>query len=60
MFAALERAASPSMRTPSIRSFSRFTERRNVDLPHPEGPIRAVTLPRGMVIETSKSAWAGP
>jgi hypothetical protein len=29
-------------------SFMRFKQRRNVDLPHPEGPISAVTL-RGSI-----------
>src|SRR5262245_38135736 len=33
----------PSTRQPSIRSFIRFRHRMNVDLPHPDGPIRART-----------------
>ncbi len=33
----------PSIRTPSMRSFMRFRQRRRVDLPQPEGPMRAVT-----------------
>ena len=32
----------PSTRAPSIRSFIRFRQRRNVVLPQPDGPIRAV------------------
>src|SRR6056297_334225 len=51
---------SPSMRTESMRSFSRLTERRRVDLPQPEGPIKAVTLPRGMVMEMSWRACLAP
>ena len=31
------------MRTLSMRSFMRFNARRKVDLPQPEGPIKAVT-----------------
>ena len=34
---------SPSWRTPGIRSLSRLIERRNVDLPQPDGPMMAVT-----------------
>ena len=36
------RATSPSTRAPGIRSFIRFRQRRNVDLPQPDGPISAV------------------
>ena len=48
------------MRTLLSRSFSRLTDRNNVDLPQPEGPIRAVTLLRGMAIEMSCSACFAP
>jgi hypothetical protein len=51
---------SPSMRTPSMRSLRRLTERSSVDLPQPEGPMSAVTLPRGTSMATEKSARAAP
>src|SRR4029078_12786699 len=34
---------SPPMVQPGISSFIRLSDRRNVDLPQPEGPINAVT-----------------
>ena len=34
---------SPVTRQPSMVSFMRFRQRRKVDLPHPEGPIIAIT-----------------
>ncbi len=34
----------PSVLVPGIRSFIRFKQRKKVDLPHPEGPISAVTF----------------
>src|SRR3990172_9332615 len=34
----------PSRRKLAMRSFILFRHRRKVDLPHPDGPIRAVTL----------------
>ena len=37
--------SSPSMRTPSIRSFMRLRQRSSVDLPQPDGPMKAVTWP---------------
>ena len=51
---------SPSVRTDETRSFIRFTDRSRVDLPQPEGPIRAVTSPRGTPMLISKSAWLSP
>ena len=33
----------PSTRVPGIMSFMRLSDRRNVDLPQPEGPMNAVT-----------------
>src|SRR3989442_12830434 len=48
---------SPMCRVFGISSFNRFTERRKVLLPQPEGPIRAVTARRGMATVTSNSAW---
>ena len=41
---------SPSMRQPSTRSFILLKILRKVDLPHPEGPIRAVTCFSGISI----------
>ena len=49
--------SSPSTRAASIRSFIRLIERRNVDFPHPEGPIIAVTCFAGISSETLSSAW---
>src|SRR6187402_2301108 len=46
----------PSTRQPSIRSFIRFRHRRKVDLPHPDGPIRARTAFSGTVSSTSQRA----
>src|SRR6266550_9030634 len=51
---------SPVRRVRGISSFNRFTERRNVLLPQPDGPIRAVTARRGMATVTSNSAWVAP
>ena len=33
----------PFIRAPSMRSFKRFMHRSNVDFPHPDGPMKAVT-----------------
>src|SRR5262245_52194150 len=54
------RRMSPLVRTVSIRSFKRLTERSSVDLPQPDGPISAVTLPAGTLSVTSSSARLGP
>src|SRR5690242_4627689 len=51
---------SPVWRVPSIRSFIRLSERRKVDLPHPDGPISATTDRSGTVSEMSQSACLGP
>src|SRR2546426_9393702 len=51
---------SPVCRVFGISSFNRFTERRKVLLPHPDGPINAVTARRGTAIVTSNSAWVAP
>ena len=42
----------PSTCVPGIRSFMRLRQRRKVDLPQPEGPIRAVISLRRMSIVT--------
>ena len=38
----------------------RLSERRKVDLPQPEGPIRAVTWFATIVIFTPLTAWKSP
>ena len=50
----------PVIFTPGIRSFIRSRVLRKVDLPQPEGPMRAVTCFSGMSISTLFSAWADP
>src|SRR5256885_2039190 len=54
------RLRSPSCRIPGIRSLSRLMDRRNVDLPHPEGPMRAVTERGGTDSEIVWSACFFP
>ena len=36
-------STDPSTRVPGMMSFMRLSERRNVDLPQPDGPMSAVT-----------------
>ncbi len=48
------------MRAPGITSCSRLSDRSTVDLPQPDGPIRAVTLFGSMVSETSVTALVLP
>src|SRR3954451_11667104 len=50
----------PDTRAPGTTSCSRFSERRNVDLPQPDGPMSAVTSLGSTVMLTSASAWNGP
>src|SRR5438105_12582121 len=50
----------PATRVPSIRSFMRLSTRRNVDLPQPEGPIRAVTERSGISRAMSNSVCLVP
>jgi hypothetical protein len=50
----------PSTRAPGITSCIRFSDRRNVDLPQPDGPISAVTERAGIVIETPSTARKSP
>jgi len=45
---------------PGIVSFMRLRQRRYVDFPQPEGPIRAITERSGMLRSTSKSACFSP
>jgi hypothetical protein len=51
---------APSIRTPSIRSFMRFRQRSRVDLPQPEGPMKAVTRCSAIFMEMSNSACLAP
>ena len=51
---------SPSIRTPSIRSFRRLMQRSSVDLPQPEGPMKAVICFSGIFSEISLSAFFSP
>src|SRR5437764_253066 len=51
---------SPESRVPSIRSFMRLSARRKVDLPHPDGPISAITDRSGMNSEMSHNACFAP
>src|ERR1700751_2705231 len=48
----------PERDAPGTNSCRRVKIRRNVDLPQPEGPIRAVTMPGSIVRETrSRTLW---
>ena len=46
----------PSTRVPGMMSFIRLSDRKNVDLPHPEGPMKAVTWFRSTSMEMDVSA----
>ena len=50
----------PSARAPGMTSCMRLSDRRKVDLPHPDEPIRAVTLFGSIVMLTSCTAWKEP
>ena len=50
----------PSSRVPGIRSFIRLNSRRKVDLPQPEGPMKATTWFCGISIEMPFRAWKAP
>ncbi len=50
----------PVTRALGIVSFMRLMQRRKVDLPQPDGPMKAVTAVLGMSTETSKSACLSP
>ena len=43
-----------------MRSFIRLSDRRNVDLPQPDGPIRAITERSGTSSAMSQSACLAP
>ena len=51
---------SPSTRAPGVTSCMRFSERSTVDLPQPDGPMKAVTLRGGTASSTSATAWNLP
>ena len=49
----------PSTRVPGMMSFIRFSVRRNVLLPHPDGPMKAVTrLGRMPIVIDSRARFA--
>ncbi len=50
----------PSTRQSGTRSFIRLKHRSRVDLPQPDGPIRAVTSLARIGMVTCLSAWTGP
>ena len=51
---------APECRAPGMSAFSRLIDRRNVDLPQPDGPMSAVTARDGIVRSTSWSACLEP
>ena len=50
----------PSTRAPGMTSCMRFSERRKVDLPQPDGPMKAVTERALMVMLTPSTARKSP
>src|SRR6267378_8649930 len=50
----------PVIQSPSDSSCMRFRQRRNVVLPHPDGPISAVTVWAGKRIDTSLTTARRP
>ena len=50
-------STTPSVCTPSTKSHMRLKVRSRVDLPQPEGPMKAVARCSGMSSEMSLSAW---
>ena len=50
----------PSTRPPGTTSCIRFRVRRNVDLPQPEGPMKAVTDRGSTVRDTPSTALKSP
>src|SRR5919112_1931241 len=51
---------SPSARAPGTVSCIRLRQRSNVDFPQPEGPMIAVTCPRGTPKEMSRTTRIEP
>src|SRR5205085_5308942 len=56
----LSSRTSPVTRAPGTTSCMRLRARRNVDLPHPDGPISAVTCLGSTVMLMSFRAWNEP
>ena len=50
----------PSTRALGMMSFIRLSVRRKVLLPHPDGPMNAVTTFRVSFTEMSRRAWVWP
>ena len=50
----------PSTRAPGITSCIRFRDRSMVDLPQPDGPMKAVTARARMVMLTPSTALKSP
>jgi len=50
----------PVTRAAGIVSFIRLRQRRKVDLPQPDGPMKAVTRSSWILIDTSFSACLAP
>ncbi len=51
---------SPLTLQTSMVSFIRLMQRRKVDLPQPDGPMKAVTVLSAMSTFTSLMAWLVP
>jgi hypothetical protein len=54
------RRIPPSARAPGISSCMRLMQRTSVDLPHPDGPIMAVTSLGAYSSDTPLIAWLSP
>ena len=54
------RRTSPASCAPGTDSCIRFKIRRKVDLPQPDGPMRAVTVAAGIDSDTSSRTWVPP
>ena len=53
-------AILPVTRQTGMVSFMRLMQRRNVDLPHPDGPMKLITPRSGISTDTSLSACFSP
>ena len=53
-------STSPVARCPGYRAYMRLITRSRVDLPQPEGPMKAVMLRSGMSSVTPLSARVAP
>ena len=54
------RSISPLTYAPGMTSCIRLMLRSSVDLPQPDGPMKAVTVRGSTVMETSSTAWNAP